>query len=86
MPKRKRAKNVCADRIKLARIKMKMHQVDLAAALNVDYELDITQNGISEIERNIRYVKDFEIIALSKVLEVHPMWLLFGDEIPTEFK
>lgn len=53
---------------------------------DIDYELDITQNGISEIERNIRYVKDFEIIALSKVLEVHPMWLLFGDEIPIEFK
>ncbi len=43
MPKRKRAKNVCGDRIKLARIKMKMHQVDLAAALNVDYEMDIYQ-------------------------------------------
>ena len=25
-------------------------------------------------------------IALSKVLEVHPMWLLFGDKIPNEYK
>jgi len=63
-----------------------MAQIDLATALNVDFKIDITQNGISEIERGIRTVKDFEIIALAKILNKNPMWILFGDNVPSEYK
>ncbi len=72
--------NVCGKQVKLARVKMDMDQVDLAAALSVDHGLEITQAAISHIERGERRVSDFELIALAKVLDVTTAWLLFGDK------
>lgn len=77
--------NICSKRIKLARVDKDMAQIDLATALNIDFMIDITQNGISEIERGIRQVKDFEIIALAKILNKNPLWILFGDDVPHEY-
>ena len=57
-----------------------MAQIDLSAALKVDFDIEISQNGISDLERGHRAVRDFELIALSTILEVDPIWLLFGDE------
>lgn len=73
--------NICGKRVKLARVDKDMAQVDLAAALNVDFEIDITQSGISDIELGRRYVKDFELDALARVLEVDLMWLVRGKKI-----
>ncbi len=84
--KRKLTTNVCGHRIKVARVEAKMNQLELATFLSTDYDLVIDQNGISRIERGERVVKDYEIIALAKALNKHPMWLLFGDQIPPEFK
>ncbi len=67
--------------MKLARVDKDMAQVDLAAALNVDFAIDITQSGISDIELGRRYVKDFELDALAKVLDVDLMWLVRGKRI-----
>jgi transcriptional regulator with XRE-family HTH domain len=78
--------NVCGKQIKLARVKNDMNQLQLATALNVDCDIDVNQYSISQIERGARFVKDYELLAFAKVLEVHPMWLLFGDKIPDEFK
>lgn len=78
--------NVCGKRIKLGRVGKDMAQIDLATALSVDFQIDITQNGISELERGVRNVKDFEIIALAKILDVNPLWILFGDNVPKEYK
>ncbi len=88
MPKSKKTpeKNTCAKRVKLSRVNNDMNQLQLATALNVDFDIDVNQHSISLIERGERFVKDYEIIALSKILEVHPMWLLFGDKIPDEYK
>lgn len=72
--------NICGKRVKLARVKLDMDQVDLAAALSVDGGLGLVQTSISDIERGTRRVCDFELIALAKVLEVSATWLLFGDE------
>jgi len=71
--------NMCGDRVREAREALKMKQVELAAAMNVDYGIEITQNGVSEIERDRRHVKDFELAALSAILEISPLQLLFGD-------
>lgn len=57
-----------------------MAQIDLAAALQVDFNLDIGQTGISNIERGLRYVKDFELFAIAETLEVSPLWLLYGNK------
>ncbi len=80
------ATNLCGKRIKIARISKDMKQIDVASAMNVEYGIDITQNGISYIERNRRFVKDYELVALAKILGVSPLWLLFGDKIPAEYK
>ena len=63
-----------------------MAQVDLAVALNVDFQIDITQNGVSEIERKVRQVKDYEVTALASLLDVHPLWILYGDDVPEEYR
>ena len=46
--------------------------------------IDISQNGISYIERNIRAVRDYELAALAEILEVSPLWLLYGDDVPPD--
>ncbi len=58
----------------------------LATALNIDCEIEISSTGVSDLENGKRFVKDFEIIALAEVLDKHPMWLLFGDKIPGQYK
>ena len=55
-------------------------QNELAAALQVDFQIKLDQSDISEIERQVRGVKDFELDAISRLLEVSPEWLLRGDE------
>lgn len=83
---KKEGNNICGKRIKLARVDKDMAQIDLASALNVDFQIDITQNGVSELERGVRHVKDYEILALAKILNVHPLWILFGDDVPEEYR
>ncbi len=74
------ATNLCGKRVKIARVSKDMKQIDVAAAMNVDYGIDITQNGVSYIERSRRFVKDFELVALAEILDVSTTWLLFGDK------
>lgn len=84
--KRKLTTNICGRRIRVARVEANMNQLELATLLNMEYNLIVDQNSISLMERGDRFVKDYEIIALAKALNKHPMWLLFGDQIPKEFK
>lgn len=63
----------------MARIDRELDQVELAAALSVDHGIDISQTSVSEIERSVRGLRDFELAAICKVLEVTPEWLLFGE-------
>lgn len=58
-----------------------MSQVELSAALSVDFGIQLEQSDISEIERLVRGVKDFELYAISVVLEVSPLWLLIGEDV-----
>lgn len=71
--------NLVGLRIKEAREKLNLDQIDLASALELDYGLGLDQSDISEIERQVRGVKDFELDALSRVLNVTPQWLLRGE-------
>jgi transcriptional regulator with XRE-family HTH domain len=56
-----------------------MSQVELAAALSVDHKIELNQSDISEIERGIRGVRDYELNAIAVVLSVDVVWLLRGD-------
>jgi transcriptional regulator with XRE-family HTH domain len=72
--------NISGARIRLAREQRKIGQVELAAALKVDFRLALDQSDISEIERCARGVKDFELDAIARALGVTPNWLLRGDD------
>ncbi len=74
--------NLCGKRVKLARVNKDMNQLQLAVALNIDYGIDVNQYSISQLERGSRFVKDYELVAISEVLEVDVKWLLFGDKVP----
>ena len=84
--KRKLTTNLCGKRIKLARVEKGMNQLELATALSEDCDLRVDQNSVSQMEKGDRFIKDFELVALAEVLDKHPMWLLFGDKIPSKFK
>lgn len=86
MSKRKLTTNLCGKRVKLARVERGMNQLELATALNVDCDLRVDQNSISMLEKGDRFVKDYEIVAFSKVLDKNPMWFLFGNDVPEQYK
>lgn len=71
--------NISGTNIRRIREEKEMHQVDLAAALSVEHEIELVQSDISEIERGIRGVKDFELVAIAKVLGVK-VSLLLGEK------
>jgi transcriptional regulator with XRE-family HTH domain len=75
--------NVSGPRIREAREKLGLGQVDLSAALNLNFQINLTQSDISEIERQQRGLRDFELDAIARVLEVSPEWLLRGDSSTT---
>lgn len=75
-------KNLCGKRIKLVRTNREMAQADVCAAMEVDHDLRMSQNTLSNIERGTRILRDIELAILSTILEVSPLWLLFGDEQP----
>lgn len=75
------AVNISGKRIKQAREYLGWDQNKLAAALHAEFEINLDQSDISEIERQVRGVKDFELDAVSRLLGVSPEWLLRGDEV-----
>jgi transcriptional regulator with XRE-family HTH domain len=70
--------NIRGPRIKQARERLGWDQSELAAALEVDFQIKLDQSDISEIERQKRGVKYFELDAISRLREVTPEWLLRG--------
>jgi 5-methylcytosine-specific restriction endonuclease McrA len=52
--------NISGLRIRQIRLQRGLDQVELAAALNVDYGVKLEQSDISEIERQVRCVKDYK--------------------------
>lgn len=68
-------KNLCGDRIRIARAKRKITQSELAARLQVE-GVTIERDSISRIEIGTRFVTDYELKVLAKVLNVTVEWLL----------
>ena len=81
-----REANISGPRIRKAREQIGMDQSDLAAALELDFQIMLTQSDISEIERQKRGVKDFELDAIARLLDVSPQWLLRGDQDHSKFQ
>ena len=71
-------KNLCGNRIREARLRQRLSQYDLAARLQTQGIL-IEQDSISRIEIGTRFVADYEVKVLAKVLNVPLEWLLEDD-------
>ena len=72
-------KNLCGDRVRQARQKIRLSQSDLAARLQIAGVI-IERDSISRIEAGTRFVADYELKAIAQVLSVDVMWLLSEDD------
>lgn len=72
-------KNLIGARVESARKSQGMKQKELLAQLQVR-GVDLNASGLSKLEGQIRSVTDFELLALSNILNVSVSWLLTGAE------
>ncbi len=70
-------KNLIGARVESARKNQGMKQKELLAQLQVR-GVDLNSSGLSKLEGQIRFVSDFELLALADILNVSVMWLLTG--------
>ena len=68
-------KNLCGERIRQARVVQKLSQKELAAKIQIE-GVTMERDSISRIERGTRFVTDYEVKIIAKVLKVSPEWLL----------
>lgn len=68
-------KNICGDRIHEARCRHRLTQKDLAARLQI-MGIILERDSVSRIEIGTRFVADYELKALSEILNVSVSWLL----------
>lgn len=72
-------KNICGDRVREARHKLRLSQSDLAAKLQIN-GIILERDSVSRIESGTRFVADYELKALSDILKVDILWLLTSEE------
>ena len=60
-------KNLCGNRVKEARARLKITQEDLAARLQVE-GITMERDSVSRIEIGTRFVTDYELVVLARVL------------------
>ena len=68
-------KNICGERIHEARCKIRLTQAELAAKLQVA-GITLERDSISRIEIGTRFVADYELKEIAKILNVTVVWLL----------
>lgn len=68
-------KNICGERIREARLKLRFSQTNLAVRLKLE-GVDLERDSISRIEIGTRFVSDYELRGFAKTLNVSPLWLL----------
>ena len=68
-------KNLCGPRVREARTRLGMTQGDLAIQLQLA-GIVIERDCISRIEIGTRFVADYELRALARILKVSIQWLL----------
>ena len=75
--------NISGERIKAVRKSRGLRQIELSAALAVDYDININATGICKIERNQRSLKDYQLRAIAQILEVSMDYLAGNSEVDT---
>ena len=68
-------KNICGTKVKEARKRLKLSQEQLAAKLQLENVI-LERDCVSRIESGARFVADYELLVLSKILKVSPAYLL----------
>ncbi len=71
-------RNIVGERIKKARESYGWSQSVLAAKLQIE-DVILEQKAVSRIELGNRLVTDYELVTISKVLNVTIEWLLTGE-------
>ena len=69
------SKNICGKRVREARRVLKLSQEDLAARLQIEGVI-IERDSVSRIEIGTRFVADYELLVLCRILKVTPAYLL----------
>ena len=72
-------KNLSGDRVNEARARRKITQEDLAARLQIE-GVTMERDSVSRIEIGTRFVTDYELVVLSRVLGVSMEWLTGQDD------
>ena len=73
-------KNICGERVRARRLRLRMSQGDLAAQLQVAGVL-LERDSVSRIEIGARFVADYELMTLARILGVSTDWLLGGPDL-----
>ncbi|MBR2011030.1 MAG: helix-turn-helix transcriptional regulator [Clostridia bacterium] len=69
------SKNICGMRVREARKRLKLSQENLAAKLQLA-GVTVERDSVSRIEIGTRFVADYELLVLCKILNVTPSYLL----------
>lgn len=72
-------KNLIGARVEEARKSQGMKQKELLAQLQVR-GVDMNSSGLSKLEGQIRFVSDYELLAIAQILNVSVSWLLTGEK------
>lgn len=72
-------KNLCGNRVKEARDRLNIMQTDLAARLQVA-GITMERDSVSRIEIGTRFVTDYELAVLAKILGVSMEWLTENEQ------
>ena len=68
-------RNICGDRIRLARLAKRFSQSDLCRQLQLT-GIPMERDSISRIEIGTRFVTDYEVVEIARALDVSIEWLL----------
>ena len=72
-------KNLCGNRVIEARARLNITQTDLAARLQVA-GITMERDSVSRIEIGTRFVTDYELAMLAKILGVSMEWLTENEQ------
>ena len=72
-------KNICGNRVREARQKLRFSQSELAAQLQIN-GIILERDSISRIEAGTRFVADYEVRVLAEILKVDIVWLLSEED------
>ena len=68
-------RNICGDRIRIARLSQRLSQADLCRKLQLA-GIPMERDSISRIDSGSRYVADYEVTTFADILDVPILWLL----------